>query len=163
GDTAPPQAVALFVSTPPPVGSSAQRTGTLNPTWRGDTLGWDLFTSPATGQSGVIFSYDPETRTAAVFEPWTVSPDAFTCYQIYVPQQRGAARGGTETTLQLSTAASSKNDAYTGCEVLVTSGPGEGQLRRIAAYRGDQRVATVDEAWTIVPVAGAGYEVRTLV
>ena len=59
--------------------------------------------------------------------------------------------GSTSTTIKLATGASSTNDYYTGAAVVATSATGAKQVRKITAYVGSSRVATVDSAWVTTP------------
>jgi hypothetical protein len=57
----------------------------------------------------------------------------------------------TSTTVTLNIIASSEDDYYTGSFIKITSGSGNGQVRRISGYIGISRIATVNTAWTIQP------------
>jgi hypothetical protein len=131
GDIGRPQSEAVFaalLATAPPVllpGQTAQ-TGSLSATYDGDTAGWNLFQSPATGQSGSITAYDPDTRTATVAAPWTTIPDAFTYYRILRGQDlvlAGSAGGGAATTIVLAPDASNQEDFYAGCTIELVADP----------------------------------------
>ncbi len=67
--------------------------------------------------------------------------------------------GSTSTTIKLATAASSTDDFYTGSAVVVTSATGAKQVRKITAYVGSTRVATVDAAWVSTPDATSIYAI----
>jgi hypothetical protein len=57
----------------------------------------------------------------------------------------------TSTTVTLNVIASSQDDYYTGAFIKITSGSGNGQVRRITNYIGISRILTVNTAWTIQP------------
>ena len=57
----------------------------------------------------------------------------------------------TSTTVTLNIIASSQDDYYTGAFIKITSGTGNGQVRRISGYIGVSRIATINTAWTIQP------------
>lgn len=73
----------------------------------------------------------------------------------------GTAAGATSTTVTLQAGESSVNDIYAGLELTMTSGAVSGQTRRITAYDGATRVATVTPAFTPAPAAGDGYSITT--
>lgn len=70
-----------------------------------------------------------------------------------------AQTGSTSITIKLATAASSVDDYYNITYVLITSGTGVGQRRRITDYVGATRVATVNTAWTVTPNNTSVYEI----
>jgi parallel beta-helix repeat protein len=72
----------------------------------------------------------------------------------------GTAQGGVATTIVLAADASATNSAYNNMLVFIVGGRGAGQKRRVTAYNGSTRTATVDSAWTTSPDATSVYEVR---
>lgn len=62
--------------------------------------------------------------------------------------------GVSSTTVKLATSASSADNAYVGHAVLTGA-----QLRRVTAYVGSTRMATVEAAWDSQPAAGDHYVV----
>lgn len=62
-----------------------------------------------------------------------------------------AQAGSTSTTIKLSSSASATNSIYVGATVVLTGGTGVGQSRRIVAYNGSTKVATVDRVWVTTP------------
>jgi len=64
------------------------------------------------------------------------------------------AAGGGQNTIALISAASSENDYYNYAFLKIVQGTGSGQIRRIISYDGQTKIATVDENWGTVPVAG---------
>jgi hypothetical protein len=71
----------------------------------------------------------------------------------------GTAQAGAANSITLDTLGSATNDAYNGCYVLITSGAGAGQIRRISDYDGTTKVATVATAWTVNPDANSVFQV----
>jgi hypothetical protein len=72
----------------------------------------------------------------------------------------GTARAGsTANTIVLPAAASAVNDVYDGATIVLTGGVGVGQTRRIVAYNGTTKVATVDKAWVTLPTATSTFNV----
>ncbi|NNB93035.1 hypothetical protein HI113_03805 [Corallococcus exiguus] len=75
------------------------------------------------------------------------------------PLTAGIAQGAENTNIKLASSASEVDGYYTGMEVRLTAGPGAGQRRRITAYTGATRVATVEPAWSPSPTNESHYEV----
>jgi hypothetical protein len=74
----------------------------------------------------------------------------------------GTAQAGSATTITLAAGASASTDFYKGYWLKITSGTGSNQVRRIKAYNGTTKVATVyttaDETATpSVPVEGLDF------
>lgn len=69
----------------------------------------------------------------------------------------GTAQAGASTTITLASDASSVNSYYNGCSVYVSGGTGSGQLRKITAYNGTTKVATVSVAWSTNPNTSSTY------
>ncbi len=114
------------------------------------------------GQSRGILEYFGSARLAVVDRSWKVIPDNTSVFEILADAGRehvneGLARGGATTSITLNTNASSANDAYIGQRVFIRSGTGEDQARRISAYNGTTKVATVTRAWDIVPDTTSAY------
>lgn len=63
----------------------------------------------------------------------------------------GTAQAGAAGTITLASGASSTNDYYNGAVVSIYGGTGAGQSRKITAYVGSTRVATVDSNWVTTP------------
>jgi hypothetical protein len=60
-------------------------------------------------------------------------------------------------TLPTSASASTTTDFYKDDILVVTSGTGAGQTRRITSYNGTTKVATLDQAWTTNPTTASGF------
>jgi hypothetical protein len=71
----------------------------------------------------------------------------------------GTAQAGASTTITLRSGASTNNGSYVGATILITSGTGSGQTRRISSYNGTTKVATVSTAWTTNPNATSVYQI----
>ena len=71
----------------------------------------------------------------------------------------GTAAAGAASSITLAAGASAANDAYKNMTVRLTGGTGSGQERRITAYNGATKVATVETAWTTIPDATSNYSV----
>ncbi len=67
---------------------------------------------------------------------------------------------GNSTTYRLSTSASSNSDFYVGSAIYITSGTGSGQLRRIVSYTAGNRVAVVNNAFTVAPSSDSTYSIN---
>lgn len=61
------------------------------------------------------------------------------------------AQAGASGSITLDASASSTTDFYVGMLVLITGGTGVGQVRRITAYNGTSKVATVERNWATNP------------
>jgi len=80
---------------------------------------------------------------------WYVNPD-YTRYS-------DTAQGGSGTTIQLATGASSINSFYQGLWVNIISGTGSGQQRQVISYSGVSKTCVV-AAWGVNPDATSVYE-----
>lgn len=72
----------------------------------------------------------------------------------------GTAQAGAASTITLEVGASATNDYYKNKFVTTTGGTGPGQRRKITAYDGTTKVATVDSVWTTNPDATTTYTVN---
>lgn len=89
-----------------------------------------------------------------------VTPDGNTYYE-NVTQAfiTGTAQAGASTTLTLASGASAVDDYYKDYYLQLVSGTGgTNQYRRITAYNGTTKVATVESAWTVTPDNTTGYK-----
>lgn len=114
------------------------------------------------GQTRGIFQYAGATKTAVIDRDWKIQPDTTSGYVIVSWAGRehvneGLARGGTANTITLNALASSLNGNYKRQGVFVRSGLGQDQVRMVIAYDGATKIATVDEAWGIIPDITSGY------
>jgi len=74
-------------------------------------------------------------------------------------ENTGTAQAGGNTSITLASGASSTNDEYNNYNVKITAGTGSGQSKKITAYNGTSKVATVDSAWTTNPSNDSEYSV----
>jgi hypothetical protein len=147
-------------------------TGTVNTVYlNGDAFTTDGAYDPAliaivagtgAGQCRNILQYDGSARQAVVDRNWKTIPDNTSQYVIYSDSGRehvneGLAQGGTSTSITLNTLASSDNDAYIGQRIFIRSGTGQDQARRITAYNGTTKVATVATPFSVIPDTTSGY------
>jgi len=72
----------------------------------------------------------------------------------------GKAAGGGATTITLASDASDTSGAYANMLIIITSGRGAGQKRKVVSYSGATRTVTVDRAWTNAPDSTSVYEIR---
>jgi hypothetical protein len=70
---------------------------------------------------------------------------------LYSSFPTGTAQSGASGTITLSSGSSSSNDFYNDSVVVITSGTGAGQCRRISDYVGSSKVATVGTNWVTTP------------
>lgn len=70
---------------------------------------------------------------------------------------------GNNTTYRLATNASSNSDFYVGSAIYLTSGTGQGQLRRIVDYVATSRVAVINSAFTVPPSSDTTYQIAPCV
>lgn len=73
----------------------------------------------------------------------------------------GTAQAATAGSITLAAGASAIGDLYRNAKVSITGGVGAGQTRRIVAYNGLTRVATIDPAapWGVVPNGSSTYAI----
>ncbi len=71
----------------------------------------------------------------------------------------GNLQAATTSTVTLKAAASGTNDIFKGLCVKMTSGAQNGKARKISAYNGTTKVATIFPDWDTAPLAGDSYKV----
>lgn len=69
----------------------------------------------------------------------------------------GTAQTANSTTITLASGASSNNNEYANNNIYISGGTGSGQLKRITAYNGTTKVATVDSVWSPTPSGTVTY------
>jgi len=74
----------------------------------------------------------------------------------------GTAQSGGVNTITLAASALTVNQCYTGATVILTGGTGSGQSKKITAYNGSTKSATVDSNWTTAPDATTTYEIKAM-
>lgn len=72
----------------------------------------------------------------------------------------GTAQAGAASTITLAVGANATNDYYLNKFVDITGGTGVGQRKKITAYDGTTKVATVDSVWATNPDATSTYTVN---
>lgn len=122
-----------------------------------------IATGTGAGQCRNILEYKGGTdRIAVVDRNWKVIPSTDSTYVIMGDAGRehvneGLAQGGGASTITLNALASSTNNAYIAQRVFIRSGTGEDQSRRVVAYNGTTKVATVSRPWDVVPDTTSAY------
>ena len=104
------------------------------------------------GQARLILEYDGTTKIATIDRNWKIQPDATSEFNIIGDAGRqhvneGLAQGGTANTITLNVLASDINDTYKNQMIFLRAGQGEDQARRIIAYDGATKTATISEPW----------------
>lgn len=106
--------------------------------------------------------------------PSGVMASAFRCWYVGTPPDLtyGTASAGGASTITLQAAddtvapwglgASGDDDYYNRTWIVITSGTGAGQRRRISDYVGDTKVATVSPAWSVQPTNASLYATETI-
>lgn len=97
----------------------------------------------------------------------TSTTDAKTTPITLYPQRLGTIRSGTaqagaSTTITLDSGASSTDDYYTNCYVVITNNTptnAQGQARLITGYNGTTKVATVESAWGTNPSSSSQFAI----
>ena len=116
--------------------------------------------SPASGDDDAdvtirTFSEDPEyylAWRAAEGSPTASSPiERIKTVDDAIVIRANTAQNGGDTTITLDAGASGINDTYNGATIVLTGGPGAGQVRKITEYDYDTNIAIVDETWTTNP------------
>lgn len=67
------------------------------------------------------------------------------------------AQAGAAGTVTLDAAASATNNFYVGLLVYLTGGTGSGQVRRVTAYNGTSKVATITPNWATNPASDSTF------
>ncbi len=96
-------------------------------------------------------------------EPWADHVADATVGGLIRPYDATCQAGSGASSIVLAATASAVDDTYNGQEVLVVTGTGAGQARRITDYVGATRTATVDSAWTTTPDDTSGYRIGGVV
>jgi hypothetical protein len=104
-----------------------------------------------TVEDNVIFVNNGPTATSDggfAVKRWQSANDAGTGTVVNPPAnppgyETATAQAGNATTITLAVAANASNDFYNGWWLRITSGTGSGQVRRIKAYNGTTKVASI--------------------
>lgn len=75
----------------------------------------------------------------------------------YAKAAKATLQAASTTTATLATTASFVNNLYMGNVLYIASGTGSGQSRKISAYVGTTRVATLESSWDITPDSSSTY------
>ena len=82
----------------------------------------------------------------------TVQIDGVTVFDEYDSGAASStAQAGAATTITLAAGSSATNNYYNQQYIYTVGGTGSGQRKRITAYNGTTKVATVDSAWSVNP------------
>ena len=65
--------------------------------------------------------------------------------------ESGMLQGSSSITVVLPASSSSTDDYYKDIFIQITGGVGSGQIRKVVAYNGATKVATIDASWSSVP------------
>lgn len=109
--------------------------------------------------SSYVYSKDTGAHTAMV-ESWSPNPDSTSKYRIEGPVFKGFAQGGASNNIILCAGAISKDDFYNDYYIEITSGTGNGQVKKITGYTGSTKVATVEGTWNPIPNASSFYQLN---
>lgn len=71
----------------------------------------------------------------------------------------GTAQTGTANTITLTAGASATTSIFVDCRIFITGGTGAGQTSIISAYNGTTKVATVEDAWGVIPDNTSTYSI----
>lgn len=158
-----------FASSPLPTFVEIENEGgcVVNPVIRveGQTSGGQStknfrFTNYSTGQ---VLSYSGEVKNNELITFDTAKKDAYFVGSLLL--HSGTARSAGTFSIQLATTASAEDNIYNGHIVVITSGTGEGQARKIESYDGNTRTAVVgaiygdEHNWETNPTSSSGYQI----
>jgi hypothetical protein len=90
-----------------------------------------------------------------------IAPNGSTHYQNTNPIPTyitGTAQAGAASNITLAAGSSSTTDFFKNLYVKTTGGTGSGQVRKVTAYNGTTKIATVDTAWGTTPDATTTYQ-----
>ena len=121
----------------------------LQPTTAGRTL--DV---SAGGEAGLDWANIGGVATTVNFSGTTINT-VTNAGSVSLPTttRTGAIQAAAAGTVTLDAGASAVTDFYVGQLVILTSGSGVGQVRRIMAYNGTSKVATLNRNWATTPAA----------
>ncbi|OQA07118.1 MAG: hypothetical protein BWY65_01994 [Firmicutes bacterium ADurb.Bin373] len=113
------------------------------------------------GQVRKITGYNASGQIVTVGPAWDTdrAPDNSSHYLICGNGQvlTGAVQGSSAGTVGLACNENSKNDFYRDYFIMIAGGKGAGQVRRITAYNGGTKTATLGENWSNQPDATSFY------
>ena len=117
------------------------------------------------GEFREITVYDNTTQIATVSTPFSAAPPALTNYTVrkQTPQERDVTGGvsATSNKVILGASASSVNNYYLNSYIFLPGGvpPTSYQWKRVTAYNGTTKEATVAGAFTGIVALGTTYEI----
>lgn len=125
-------------------------TRTSDTAWTASSITFD--TIPKYSFDLRIFKPQASLTPSAVSGNITLTVSAYT-------SDTGSLQAATSTSVTLKASASSTNDIYVGLCVAMTSGTQSGKARKITAYNGTTKVATIFPAWDTAPLASDNYKI----
>lgn len=128
--------------------------------YRGDSLSVDF--TCVNKRTKVAQPLDTSgTRVWATIKSDTDDTDAEALVQLEVGDNAitGTAQGGGAASITLAAGASAETDKYRSLKITITSGPGAGESKRITAYNGTTKLATVASAWSVQPTSSSTYSI----
>lgn len=113
-------------------------------------------TGTAIGEGHHILYYDGVNRIAYIDDTLITQPVIGDTYQIYAVSAIDGltgmvGAGNTASTIVFAPNASASDDYYNNQTVMIASGTGQGQRRRITDYVGATKTATVSPNWVVTP------------
>lgn len=78
---------------------------------------------------------------------------------LFAVSETDSAQGGSSNTIILSPISSDRDDYYKDMFLVIISGTGAGQTRKISSYSGADKTAEVDQPWEIQPNASSLYKI----
>lgn len=115
-----------------------------------DTVGelWLYVTATGAEPQYVFCTVEPSVNIHTINGS---SAAAATLAAFWAAQAYSQAQAGASTTITLVSGANATNDFYNDMAIVLISGTGAGQVRKISDYNGSSKVATVDTAWATNP------------
>jgi hypothetical protein len=125
--------------------------GATDASWTASTITFD--TIPKYAFNLQIFTPKATITPSAVSGNITITASSYT-------SDNGKLQAATTSSVTLKAAASGTNDIFVGLCVIMTSGSQSGKARKITAYNGTTKVATVFPNWDTAPAANDDYKVE---
>ncbi len=117
-----------------------------------------IINGPGAGEARQVTNYDQATGVVTVDSPWATPPTGST--YIFTPVVEGRLQGGGANTITLSGASSEINDFYNGASITIENVDGSVETKKIIAYDGVTKVATVDTAFATNPTNTSDYSIN---
>ena len=125
--------------------------GATDANWTASTITFD--TIPKYAFNLQVFTPKATITPSAVSGNITITASSYT-------SDNGKLQAATASSVTLKAAASGTNDIFVGLCVIMTSGSQSGKARKITAYNGTTKVATVFPNWDTAPAANDDYKVE---